>query len=136
MRESKIVLIILIIFFISSCNIIDNSDDEAINVEYFHAVVDSLILPDSLAFSDTLEIGFCGTLGPNLCYSLSHFEVNSISEGISLKLIGKHVLNTACLQAIAGICDTYKLLVEKQGYFKVKVVNPANSYLIDSVRIY
>lgn len=130
-------ILISLICTLASCdtdNVLINKETE--DVEYFHAAVDALNIPDSLSVLDSLKIGFFGTLGPDLCYSVSHYEVNPINEGISIKIIGKHILNTGCLQAIAGYCETYNVLVEKQGYFKIKLINPENTFLLDSVRIY
>ncbi|HMQ79866.1 MAG TPA: hypothetical protein PKE39_12080 [Ignavibacteria bacterium] len=131
---------LILLSFIStlaSCdtnNILVNKETK--DVEYFHARVDALNIPDSLSLLDSLRIGILGTLGPDLCYSVSHYEVNPINEGISIKIIGKHILNTACLQAIAGYCETYNVLPEKPGYYKIKLINPENTFLLDSVRIY
>ena len=136
MIRQYLILISLICTF-SSCDA-DNVllIKETKDVEYFHATVDALNIPDSLSVLDSLRIGFFGTLGPDLCYSVSHYEVNPLNEGISIKIIGKHILNSACLQAIAGYCETYNVFVEKPGYYKIKLINPENTYLLDSVRIY
>lgn len=127
-------LILSLLFVFLSCD-----DDKLVtydynNPVYYHVKVDTLIIPDSISVNDTLIANVRGTLGPSACYSFSNFEVNWLNDVVTLKVIGKYV-NVGCIQAFMCLDEDYKLNNIKQGYFKIKIINPENQFISDSVFI-
>lgn len=133
MNKLSLPLVNLIIFYISSCDTVENNKPD---VKYFHARVDSLLIPDSVGATDTIYVRLKGYLGENTCYYFSHFEISEIERGTTIKVWGRHVLNTPCIEIFIGFDEIHKIYNLRTGYFLIKVLNPDNQNIIDSVWVY
>ncbi|MBK9099053.1 MAG: hypothetical protein IPM14_13210 [bacterium] len=97
--------------------------------------VDSLVHPNSILLGDTLLIKFYGFVGPDGCHTISRFEEIKKPEEVEIQVWGKKPdFPTVCSAVIVEMRGTIRKVVpEQQGLFLVKVKQPDNSYLIDSV---
>lgn len=129
--RTTLILGVFSIFF-SSCGIFDSEED----ADYFQIKVDSLYLPDSVSINDNAEAHVFGYIGPDGCYMISHFENVQTDEGIALTVWGKHVHNITCTFSLVGLDDMYRFNINRVGYYKVKILNPHNQFILDSIYVY
>lgn len=97
--------------------------------------VDSLVHPNSIVLGDTLLIKFYGFVGADGCHTISRFEEIKKLEEVEIQVWGKKPdFPTVCSAVIVEMRGTIRKIVpEQQGLFLVKVKQPDDSYLIDSV---
>jgi hypothetical protein len=107
---------------------------DPISENKFQIYVDSLHVPDSVSFSDTVVCKFWAFIGYDLCYRFSHFETNQEIQPINFKLWGYHTGDNMCLQALSKLSGKeYKFVAVRKGLIRINVLQPDNSVLKDSV---
>jgi hypothetical protein len=104
---------------------------------YFKIMVDSLSHPDTISVNDTLKIKFYGFVGPDGCYEFSRFEVHSKTNELVLTVWGsKPNFQTACPEVLVYLDGKeYKTVFNQAGLYHIKINQPDNSLLIDSVYV-
>ncbi len=109
---------------------------DSISESKFRIKVDSLNVPDSIAFNDTLICKFWALIGSNLCYQFSNFETKLNPKQIDIKLWGYHTESEVCATAVSVLRGKeYKFIPEAKGLFQINVFQPDNSILKDSVLV-
>ena len=103
----------------------------------FKIMVDNIAHPDTVSITDTLKIKFYGTVGPDGCHSFSHFEEHKKTNELEITVWGSRPnFETACTDVMVFLDGKeYKTLPNKRGLFQIKVVQPDNSFFIDSVYV-
>lgn len=132
MKPSLLLILIPILILQYSCN-----TDPEYNYVQYKIKVDQITHPDTISVSDTLILKFDGTVGGDGCHSFSHFEVHKKTNEVKLTLWGrKPGYPTVCPQVIVLLDGKeYKTVVNSPGFFLVKVIQPDNSLLVDSVYV-
>ncbi len=98
--------------------------------------VDSITHPDTVSITDTLIIKFYGTVGPDGCHSFSHFEEHKKTNELELTVWGTKRIRGLCTDVMVFLDGKeYKTLPNKRGLFQIKVIQPDNSFFIDSVYV-
>ena len=67
--------------------------------------IDSIVLPDTIQFGDTLHVKFYGMVGPDGCYKFDHFEqvppvTGDLENSMKFKVWGRHEDTGNCNQQI------------------------------------
>ena len=106
-------------------------------VRFFTVQVDSLQVTAEPAEGDTLVIRFYGVVGPNLCHSFSHFEVERDPHRLDITVWGKHRDTGApCAAAIRFLDgEAYSVHPLFDGDFLIVVHQPDESTLERVVEI-
>lgn len=104
---------------------------------YFKIMVDSLSHPDTISVSDTLKIKFYGFVGPDGCHKFSHFEENKKPNELELTVWGsKPNFQTVCPEVLVYLDgEEYKTVFNQIGNYQIKINQPDNSILLDSVYV-
>ena len=104
---------------------------------YFKITIDSLSHPDTIFVSDTLKIKFYGFVGPDGCHKFSRFEEQKTSNVLELTVWGsKPNFQTACPEVLVYLAgEEYKTVFNQAGLYHIKINQPDNSFLIDSVYV-
>ena len=124
--------IILIIFFIS-CDIFDGDNQE---IEYFTIKVDSITGPDTVDVGDTIIFSLDGYIGSNGCFMFSHFDDKKGSLESTLTVWGKHIPDEICTDAMVYLYGKeYAVKTNQSGIFRLKIKQPDNSILVDTVLV-
>ena len=122
----------MVISILYSCS----TEPEYNYIEY-KIKVDSLVYPNAIVFGDTLLLKFYGFVGPDGCHTISRFEEIKKPEEVEIQVWGKKPdFSTVCSAVIVEMRGTpHKVVPEQQGLFLIKVKQPDDSYLIDSVLV-
>jgi len=104
---------------------------------YFKIMVDSLSHADTISVNDTLRIKFYGFVGPDGCHKFSHFEEHKISNQIELTVWGsKPNFQTACPEVLVYLDgEEYKTVLNQAGLYRIKINQPDNNILLDSIYV-
>ena len=104
---------------------------------YFKIMVDSLSYQDTISVSDTLKIKFYGFVGPDGCHKFSHFEAHKKTNELELTVWGsKPDFQTACPEILVYLDgEEYKTVFNQAGLYHIKINQPDNSILLDSVYV-
>ena len=104
---------------------------------YFKIMVDSLSYQDTISVSDTLKIKFYGFVGPDGCHKFSHFEAHKKTNDLELTVWGsKPDFQTACPEILVYLDgEEYKTVFNQAGLYHIKINQPDNSILLDSVYV-
>ena len=104
---------------------------------YFKIMVDSLSHPDTISVSDTLKIKFYGFVGPDGCHKFSRFEEHKKTNELELTVWGsKPNFQTACPEVLVYLDgEEYKTVLNQIGNYQIKINQPDNSILLDSVYV-
>jgi hypothetical protein len=104
---------------------------------YFKIMVDSLSHADTISVSDTLKIKFYGFVGPDGCHEFSRFEVHKKTNELELTVWGsKPNFQTACPEVLVYLDgEEYKTVFNQIGIYHIKINQPDNSILLDSVYV-
>jgi hypothetical protein len=132
MKAFKLFIIAFILLSQYSCTTEPEND-----YTYFKIMVDSLSHPDTISVNDTLKIKFYGTVGPDGCHSFSHFENRKSTNELEITVWGsKPNFETVCPTVIVYLDGKEcKTVLNQIGIFQIKVNQPGNSFLIDSVYV-
>ena len=131
----KILLFLTFIALLAliSCNVF-NGDSQ--NVEYFKVKIDQSVSEDTIAIGDIIVFTLEGLIGGNGCYSFSHIEENNSLMESTISVIGKRATDPdqICPDVMVYLNGyQYKVKATNQGTFYLKIIQPDNSILIDSV---
>ena len=104
---------------------------------YFKIMVDSLSNADTISVNDTLRIKFYGFVGPDGCHKFLHFEEQKISNQIELTVWGsKPNFQTACPEVLVYLNgEEYKTVLNQARLYLIKINQPDNNILLDSVYV-
>jgi len=94
----------------ASCSMLSNSEPKASpSLEFHIAQVDSLHFPEVIAPSDTLNVEFYGTVGPDGCHSFARFDVEASQRQLTITPVVRHVTseNAMCTMAIVPLNHTF-----------------------------
>ncbi len=132
MKAFRLSIIFSVLFFHYSCSTEPEND-----YTYYKIMVDSLSHPDTISVNDTLKIQFYGFVGPDGCHKFSHFEEHKISNQIELTVWGsKPNFQTACPEVLVYLDgEEYKTVLNQAGLYRIKINQPDNSILLDSVYV-
>lgn len=132
MKFDWFLFLLIIVSILSSC-----STEPEYNYTEYQIKVDSLVHPNAIVLGDTLLIKFYGFVGPDGCHTISRFEEIKKPEEVEIQVWGKKPdFPTVCPAVIIEMRGTIRKVVpEQQGLFLVKVKQPNDSYLIDSVLV-
>lgn len=132
MKTLMVFIIFYILFFLYSC-----STEPENEYTYFKIMVDSLSHQDTISVSDTLKIKFYGFVGPDGCHKFSHFEEHKNASELELTVWGsKPDFQTACPEILVYLDGKeYKTVLNQTGNYQIKINQPDNSILIDSVYV-
>ena len=132
MRNFSFHLISLISFVIFiSCDIFEGNKQE---MEYFKINVDDITSSDTALVGDTLIFKLDGYIGTNGCYSFSHFEENRKSFESTIIVWGKWTPGEVCTDAEVHLYGReYKVEAFERGTYYLKIRQPDNSILLDSI---
>jgi len=115
------------------------SCDESPQYNYidYKIKVDQMVLPDSIAAGDTLIVQFYGTVGPDGCHCFTHFEEHKTVDVVAITVWGtKPDFDTACSEFAVNLNgEEYKTVLNDPGLYLLKVIQPDNSILVDSVYV-
>jgi len=83
--------------------------NEAPQVEYLVAAVDSLTVPSQIAPTDTLTVRMRGTIGPNSCYGFEEFDVARSTGQLRVTPVVAHATgeNINCAMMVESLDRTY-----------------------------
>jgi hypothetical protein len=102
--------------------------------EYFITEIFSFHTPSSISHNDTLEIELSCYLGPNSCYTFSHFEAERDSFELNLTVWGKHDIRAGvCLDIVMSIETVYRVFPLYPGLFYIEINQYNGSVLKDTV---
>jgi len=104
---------------------------------YFKIMVDSISHADTISVSDTLKIKFYGFVGPDGCHEFSRFEVHKKTNELELTVWGsKPNFQTACPEILVYLDgEEYKTVINQIGNYQIKINQPDNRILLDSVYV-
>jgi hypothetical protein len=107
------------------------------NYIYFKITVDSLSHPDTIFVRDTLKTKFYGFVGPDGCHKFSHFEEHKKTNELQITVWGsKPNFETACPTVLVYLDgEEYKTVLNQIGIYQIKINQPDNSFLIDSIYV-
>ena len=128
MKQKVFYFIILIIgTILFSCS---NNDDNLFVIK-----VDSLKAPVSVTVNDTITLNLFGTIGTNGCYSFSHLEDKIEPLAVDLTAWGNAPTNDdiLCPDVMIYLNEEYKIATTQKGTFIIRIHQPNNSVLMDSV---
>jgi hypothetical protein len=127
------------ILFISALNLFLSCSTTEPESEYtgFKIQVDSLVLSRAISIGDTLIVKFYGFVGPDGCHEFWRFEDRKKNDGVDITVWGRKPLHpTACPDVLVYLeGEEYFTIPTQTGYYKIKVNQPDNSILIDSVSV-
>ncbi len=96
--------------------------------------VDSLSHTGFAAMNDTTAIRFFGTIGPDGCYSFSHFEAATHASALDITVYGQHEEASACPQVMVYLGGKeFRFIPAQMGWLKINVHQPDNTILRDSI---
>jgi hypothetical protein len=101
--------------------------------------VDSLYAPSSISHNDTLNIYLNGFIGPDSCYSFSHFEAERDSFGLNLTVWGKSYNCPAIypmnvfVHVVVSLDTIYSVYPLYPGLFYIEINQYDGSVLKDTV---
>jgi hypothetical protein len=103
----------------------------------FKIMVDSLSHPDTISVTDTLKIKFYGFVGPDGCHKFSRFEEHKKTNELELTVWGsKPNFQTVCPTVLVYLDgEEYKTIFNQAGLYRIKINQPDNSILLDSVYV-
>jgi len=104
---------------------------------YFKIMVDSISHQNTISVSDTLMIKFYGFVGPDGCHKFSHFEEHKKTNKLELTVGGIQTnFQTACPEVLVYLDGKeYKTVINQIGIFQIRINQPDDSFLIDSVYV-
>lgn len=105
-------------------------------VTYFIVRVDSIAVPDSIPQADTLRMTLYGTIGNNGDYAFDRFESTLSPHDLALTVWGKYTYNDYATQVIVGLNREFPVFPLYRGMFRICVIQPDSSNLLDSVLVY
>ncbi len=98
--------------------------------------VDSVNYAGAAAVGDTVTMRLYGFIGPDGCYSFSHFEDNLQPLNLDLTVWGHHAENTACTQVMIYMDGKeFQIPITRMGWFFVNIHQPDGTLLRDSIPI-
>lgn len=106
-----------------------NNDDDNL----FVIKIDSLNHPVSVAVNDTITFELFGTIGSNGCYSFSHFEDEIEPLSVDLTVWGNLPTSDVCPAVMVYLHKKYKAMAIQKGTFVIRIQQPDDSILLDSV---
>ena len=123
LSASAILILTLLMAWSTGCKKDDDNTD-------FLIKVDSIVMPDTLSFGDTLFVKFYGMVGPDGCYKFDRFEqvpneTSDLPNSMKFKLWGKHENSDNCPQQIVYL-DGQEISITglSKGNFFVFVIQP------------
>jgi hypothetical protein len=104
---------------------------------YFKIMVDSISHSGIISVDDTLKIKFYGFIGPDGCHKFSRFEEHKNNNVLELTVWGsKPDFQTACPEVLVYLDgEEYKTVLNQIGIYHIKINQPDNSILLDSVYV-
>jgi len=128
-----IIMMVLFAFSFWGCN--PNNTDIP-NYTTFVMRIDSIRHPSSIFMERNLTIQFYGTIGPDGCYTFSHFSPSMKNKNINVTVYGRHVDETTCNDAISYLngatLDVAKL---DTGMYIIHVIQPSPPDIFDTVYV-
>ncbi len=123
------ICIIATTFFLLGCDKgVENTSSE------FIVRVDSISHTSFAALNDTIAIRFFGTIGPDGCYSFSHFQTATEASSLDITAYGQHKLASVCPQVMVYLAGKeYRFTPAQMGWLKINVHQPDNTVLRDSI---
>ncbi len=98
--------------------------------------VDSVNYLGYPSVGDTVTVRLYGLIGPDGCYSFSHFEDYLLPLRLDLTAWGHHSEATACPQVMIYLDGKeYKIPITRMGWFLVNIHQPDGTLLRDSIPI-
>ncbi len=99
--------------------------------------VDNITQPDTISTNDTLRIKFYGFIGPDGCHRFSHFEEHEKTNELEITVWGsKPNFETVCPTILVYLDGKeYKTVLNHGGLYHVKINQPDNNILLDSVYV-
>ncbi|MEX0684459.1 MAG: hypothetical protein WD267_01125 [Balneolales bacterium] len=118
-RQIEILAVILLSLTTFSCDLFNNDDDDD---DVFLIEVESIAAPESVMLGDSVAVNFFGTIGPNGCFSFSHFEATDIENGIEIDAYGQYIHSRVCAAVIVDLDGrAYYYVPETRGMKQVRV---------------
>jgi hypothetical protein len=132
MKALRLFIFASVLLLIYACSTEPEND-----YTYFKIMVDSLCHQDTISVNDTLKIKFYGFVGPDGCHEFSHFEEHKISYNLELTVWGsKPNFQTLCPEVLVYLNgEEYKTVLNQIGNYLIKINQPDNSFLLDSVYV-
>ena len=132
MKNLLIIIILSISFSLLNCS----TEPEGEYQEY-QIKVDKVTLSDTISVHDTLSLKFDGFVGPNGCHRFKYFAVVNKSNEITIAVLGeKPTFSSICTDQVIYLDGKeYKLKLAASGNYKIKINQPDNTSLIDSVYV-
>ena len=128
-----LITMVLVTFSFWGCN--PNNTDIP-NYTTFVMRIDSIHYPSSIFMERDLNIKFFGTIGPDGCYTFSHFSPLLKNKNINVTVYGRHVDKTTCNDAISYLygatLDVAKL---DTGRYIIHVIQPSPPDIYDTVYV-
>ncbi len=98
--------------------------------------VDSVNLVGVPAVGDTVTMRLYGFIGPDGCYSFSHFDDHLQPLRLDLTAWGHHAEATGCPHVLIYMDGKeYKIPITRMGWFLVNIHQPDGTLLRDSIPI-
>jgi len=131
---STVLILTVLVAWSTGCKKNDNNND-------FLIKVDSIVMPDTLSFQDTLYVKFYGMVGPDGCYKFDRFEqvpyeTGDLPNSMKFKVWGKHEDSENCTQQIVYL-DGREISITglSKGNFFVFVIQPDGTVMSGVVYI-
>ncbi|MGB5529519.1 MAG: hypothetical protein WBQ32_06075 [Ignavibacteriaceae bacterium] len=132
MKTLRLFIFANVLLLIYAC-----STEPEYDYTYFKIMVDSLSHPDTISVNDTLKIKFYGFVGPDGCHEFSRFEEHKISYDLELTVWGSEPsFQTQCPEVLVYLNgEEYRTVLNQTGNYLIKINQPDNSFLLDSVYV-
>ena len=129
MKALSIILWIIILFQFACTTEPEN------NYINYKIHIDKIEHPDTISVNDTLTIKFFGFVGSDGCHGFSHFKVSKKTNDIEFTVWGvKPNFNTLCPSVLVYLeGKEYKSILNKSGLYRIKINQPNNTFLVDTV---
>ena len=123
----KYFIITIVVFLLFSCDIILNErvDDDA---DFHQIKIDEIVGPDTVIVGEEITFYLDGFVGPNGCYSFSHFDKQ--------EFLTKSELSVWAIERKHGNCTTatvylknkeYSVIAKQNGIFELVIKQPSGT---------
>ncbi len=132
MKSIKLLIFSSLLLFQFSCSTEPENDYITYKIH-----VDNIEHPDTISVNDTLAIKFYGFVGSNGCHGFSHFEEHKGPQELEITVWGaKPDFEKVCPAVLVYLeGKEYNTLLSKRGLLQIKVVQPDNSFLVDTIYV-
>jgi hypothetical protein len=121
-----------VLFFQYSC-----STEPEENYVAYKIKVDNITHPDTISITDTLIIKFYGFVGPDGCHRFTHVEEHKKTDQLEITVWGSRPnFETVCPTVLVYLDGKeYKTVLNQIGTYQIRVNQPDDSFLNDSVYV-